>query len=128
MDLRNALHEFRKTQCIQKFGKATFSDLGSGIIMPQRVLQRIVDCAHAGKIKTHGDLIKETRWSGVEEYGEEVLRLVMLHSPSTFIPADPSPQTPLRPHNDFVHATPASRMPAKRQCKACGSFAHIGEY
>ncbi|KAG2336031.1 hypothetical protein BDR05DRAFT_953645 [Suillus weaverae] len=125
MDLRNALHEFHKTQCIEKFGLATPSDLGAGIIMPQQVLQHIVNCAHAGKIKTHGDLIKETRWSGVEEYGEEVLRLVMLHSPSTFIPANPQPQTPLRPHNDFVNATPASHMPVKCQCKVCGSFAHI---
>ncbi|KAI6142460.1 P-loop containing nucleoside triphosphate hydrolase protein, partial [Pisolithus tinctorius] len=76
MELKNTLHTFRKDATIHKFGLAHLSEFGPSIVMSNDVLQRIVDCAHHQKIKTKGELIKETKWGGAEEYWKEVLALI----------------------------------------------------
>ena len=68
MNLRNALHEFRKEKTIEKFGCACLRDTGPGIIMADDVLFRILDCAHFNVIETPEQLAKETRWSRVSDY------------------------------------------------------------
>ena len=50
MELRNALNEFREKETIKKFGLSRLKNSGPGLIMPDAVLKRIVDCAHMQKI------------------------------------------------------------------------------
>jgi hypothetical protein len=56
MELRNALNEFREKETIKKFGLSRLKNSGPGLIMPDAVLKRIVDCAHMQKIGNKDDL------------------------------------------------------------------------
>ena len=145
MDLKQALHLFRKDAAVHKFGPAHLTDFGASAVMPNNVLQRIVDCVHHSKIKTKDDLVKETKWGGAEEYWEEVISLITVSNKSPDIRLAPSssllpcqntgsaPLTDmlLRPHNTpgaLSASTPGHRTPAKRQCSACGSHTHICKF
>ena len=129
MELQDALHTFRKETGIMKFSLPYFTSHGASIVMSQRVLQRIVDCAHTGKIRTKDDLSRETRWGGTEEHSDIILNLISTHHPPPPSAAAPAPSTnTLVDINTNQTATPVShsvRILAKRQCKACGSHEHI---
>lgn len=79
MELRNALDNFREMQTIKQFGIARLKNSGSSVIMSDTVLKRIVDCAHAGKIKSKDDLQHETRWSRASTLADDVLSLIAAH-------------------------------------------------
>ncbi|KAH7917502.1 P-loop containing nucleoside triphosphate hydrolase protein [Leucogyrophana mollusca] len=132
MELRDALHDYRKTLCIQKFGPANFKNYGAGAVMSHAILQRIVDCAHACKIQSKEDLARETKWGGANEYGDEVVKLIKAHSnpPRT---TTPLVSTPLRACAQASNQPALSvlrdvRTPAKRQCSKCGALDHIGAF
>ncbi|KAJ7078050.1 P-loop containing nucleoside triphosphate hydrolase protein [Mycena belliarum] len=55
--LRTDLHMFRKERTIELLGRASFRNHGAGSIMPDEILQRIIDCAHFGKISNTADLL-----------------------------------------------------------------------
>jgi hypothetical protein len=122
-DLRKALHEFRKRRTISKFGTPCLINTGPGIIMPNDILQRIVDCAHHHKIKTTGDLAKETRWSRVEEFGAEVLEIITSHSPTP----PSSVLWPIHTPNQLPSSSNTTKL-AKRTCSRCNSSDHIGKF
>lgn len=46
VELRAALHTFRKARTLELYGRARLRNLGPGIVMGDDVLQRIIDCAH----------------------------------------------------------------------------------
>jgi hypothetical protein len=79
MELRNALNEFREKETIKKFGLSCLKNSGPGLIMPDAVLKRIVDCAHMRKIGNKDDLQIETRWSRVESFADNILALIKTH-------------------------------------------------
>ncbi|KAF8135271.1 hypothetical protein K438DRAFT_1493035, partial [Mycena galopus ATCC 62051] len=81
MDLRDALHQFRRGATIRKFSLAVPKNSGPGVVMSNEVLQRIVDCAHRHKIESTEQLEKETHWAGAAEFGEEVIALINEHCP-----------------------------------------------
>jgi hypothetical protein len=126
MDLRNALHDFRKQRTIDKFGLPALKNNGPGMIMTNQTLQRIIDCAHCGKITDSDELAKETHWTRAGEYGKEILSLIKAHQQ----PLTPSTADSLAP----VSATTSNHQPdvpmkttKKRVCSKCQGIDHIGE-
>ncbi|KAL6300824.1 hypothetical protein BKA93DRAFT_712309, partial [Sparassis latifolia] len=61
-DLRTLLLEWRDKTVRETFGAAIFTNYGGNILLPTLLLQRIVDCAHAGKLTSLEQLKKETSW------------------------------------------------------------------
>lgn len=102
MELCNALNEFREMETIKKFGLSRLKNSGPGLIMPDAVLKRIVDCAHMQKIGNKDDLQIETRWSRVESFADNILALIKTHcDPSIASKAPKQVQTPtdtMAPH------------------------------
>ncbi|KAJ6570792.1 hypothetical protein B0H10DRAFT_1665003, partial [Mycena sp. CBHHK59/15] len=129
MALKNDLHLFRKERTIAVISRASFRNHGAGAIMSDEVLDRIVECAHFGKIQTTADLVKETHWHRAAEDGAKILALIGQHHP---IPAPPL----TAPFNSPLRATTISNIPAptmpgpstpkNRKCRKCGLFGHIG--
>ena len=77
LELRTALHVFRRQQTVAKLGSAHLKNLGPAVIMGDHVLKRILDCARAQKIQTVEQLYRETKWNRAQEFGEEVLKLII---------------------------------------------------
>jgi hypothetical protein len=80
--------------------------------MPDQILNRIVDCAHAGKISNIEQLAKESGWTKerLAEYGEDLVKMVLEHYP-------PSP-----PPEPAEAGTKRKRAPAR--CSACHELGH----
>ena len=76
MGLRDALNDFREQETIKKFGKSQLKNSGPGLIMPNDILKRIVDCVHAQKITNKDDLQLETHWSCVDLFADTVLAII----------------------------------------------------
>jgi hypothetical protein len=109
MELRAALDNFRRQETIRKFGLSRLKNSGPGLIMPNAILKRIVDCAHAMKINSKEDLQLETQWSRANIYSEEILTLIKIHH------APPEP----------VPASTSCTEPAGRtKCSRCGQKGH----
>lgn len=91
--LRVALSDWREMKTAEIYGWPSLNDQGPSLVMPNYVLNRVVDCAHHHKLQTIQDLRKETTWSDVDRFGEEVLAIIQRHAalcPSPFC------STPLR--------------------------------
>ncbi|KAG2060972.1 hypothetical protein BDR06DRAFT_854745, partial [Suillus hirtellus] len=86
--LVDVLEDWREDTTQKLYGQAHLHDLGPSLVMPNDILNRIVDCAHFHKIKSPTDLLKETHWSGVDEHGDDIVALILQVSPL------PSPSTP----------------------------------
>jgi ATP-dependent DNA helicase RecQ len=110
MNLRDALHNFRREVVRTKFGLACLKDMGPGVFMSNEVLQRVVDCAHEYKIETKDDLAKETRWTGVHNHAADVIALIKTHRPKP-LPTPLLTSTPLRPHLSSLKSCLSARAP-----------------
>jgi hypothetical protein len=128
MNLRDALHIFRRQTTQILFGLACLKNLGPGVFMSNEVLQRIVDCAHEYKIETRDDLAKETRWTGVQNHAVDVITLINTHCPKP-MPAPLLTSTPLRSLgtlDQIADTLPSNPRTVKlRKCSKCGSHDHI---
>ncbi|OCH86117.1 P-loop containing nucleoside triphosphate hydrolase protein [Obba rivulosa] len=51
-ELRTRLLNWRDEQMEKKFGRALFMNYGSGLLLPETSIQRVIDCAQAGKLRT----------------------------------------------------------------------------
>ncbi|KAF8415303.1 hypothetical protein L210DRAFT_3495955 [Boletus edulis BED1] len=126
--LVNALEDWREGTTISLHGEGFLCDLGPGLVMPTKVLDRIVTCAHAHKIKTVANLQKETSWSGAEHYGHQIVSLVLQHLPIPVI-APLFTSAPL-PRSNGVAPSPLTTLAPKpttrRQirCSACHGEGH----
>ncbi|KAG2100864.1 hypothetical protein BD769DRAFT_1312260, partial [Suillus cothurnatus] len=124
LKLTDALDDWREEATIKLYGHAHLHDLGPGLIMPNSILDRIVECAHFLKIKSTADLVKETRWSGANKHGDEIIALIHQIRPL------PTPLTsaPLQPRTTSSNANASASVPrnAKRKmrCSACGEEGH----
>ncbi|KAJ6570683.1 P-loop containing nucleoside triphosphate hydrolase protein [Mycena sp. CBHHK59/15] len=118
MDLRDALHQFRRTATETKFSRAVLKNSGPGLVMSNEVLQRIVDCAHVYKIQSIEQLARETRWAGATEFGFEVVALINEHRP---VPTPPIllTSTPLSVRDENTPSTNS------RKCSKCKATGHI---
>lgn len=118
--LRDALLVFRREQTIKSFGISALKSLGPGLVLPDQLLDRIVDCAHHGYITSAQSLLEYTRWDGSHEYASDVLALIDAHRTSTTVqPGSESAPT--------SRTTPSlSTKPVT--CGACKQGGHTGAY
>lgn len=103
--LCEALEDWREQKTATVFGRANLNDLGPSLVMPNTVLDRVVDAAHHYKIHSVQDLKKETGWTRSEQYGEEVVAIVQrlaVPRPSPFV------STPLRLSSAINHVGPTA--------------------
>ena len=132
VDVLWALHDFRRTKTVERFGRAVLQDIGPSVIMHDDTLQRIVDAAHHGKIADVDQLIRETRWALARTHGEEVISIVRRFHPITAANSF-STRTPLQARfqvNDASTATSpyagAEKVKRRNKCSACNGEGHIG--
>lgn len=83
-ELRDALNHWRFQKVTEEYGSAYASDLGGSLVMPNAIMDRIVDCAHYGLIKSTDEMMWETHWIYSKSWGVEVLEILRTHAP----PAD----------------------------------------
>ena len=77
-DLRTALDQYRLARAKADFGPAAACHFRPGLVLPDVILSRLVDCARARKIGSVADIRRETKWPAplVAKYGEEVLNII----------------------------------------------------
>ncbi|KAF7338859.1 p-loop containing nucleoside triphosphate hydrolase protein [Mycena sanguinolenta] len=124
MNLRDALHAFRRAATITKYSRAVLRDSGPGVVMSNEILERIVDCAHHFKIQSVEQLTRETRWAFASEFGMAVVDLIKEHRPWPEPPPAPETSTPLAPRNNNDE-TPTGRSIQVRKCSKCQASDHI---
>ncbi|KAI0037860.1 hypothetical protein FA95DRAFT_1354181 [Auriscalpium vulgare] len=88
MALRKALHAFRRARTVALFDAAILRSYGPGIIMPNAILERIVDAAHVHQIMDVDDLIEVTHWDRAADRGADIIEIINTHVPLP--PATPS--------------------------------------
>ncbi|KAJ7800013.1 hypothetical protein B0H13DRAFT_2390679 [Mycena leptocephala] len=126
MQLRDALHEFRRAATVMKFSRAVLKNSGPGVVMSNEVLQRIVDCAHWHKIDSTEQLERETRWAGVPDFGAKVVALINEHCPKPAVPAEPD-STPFAVRDDNgINISAPGKLVKSRKCSKCNAPDHIG--
>ena len=78
-DLRTALDGFRRQRMLAKHGESLLNALGASIIMPNSILDRLVDCAEAKKIASVEDLHREVgkKWTKAQELGHDVVGIIL---------------------------------------------------
>ncbi|KAI0332527.1 P-loop containing nucleoside triphosphate hydrolase protein [Cubamyces sp. BRFM 1775] len=76
IQLRGALHRFRRDQTVRLYGLAHLHELGPGAVMGDDILKRIIDCARVHKIRDLDGLFRETKWHRSDELGNAVLQLI----------------------------------------------------
>ncbi|KAG2065821.1 hypothetical protein BDR04DRAFT_972575, partial [Suillus decipiens] len=126
--LQDALDEWREQKTVEVYGWHHLNDLGHTIVMPNAMLDCIVNCAHHHKIQHVVDLKKKTTWTDVGNFGEEVIALIKKYIPlphSALFTA-----TPLR-HISTPITTPQPPTPVpaaverqRNRCSACGLEEH----
>lgn len=127
--LRRALDAFQEEVVIEEFGEAEVEDLGSSIILCNETLERIVDCAHWGHIRTPQQLLELTKWDRSFDLGSRIIALInQTHSPRGIFNLAPS-STPSHPPNG---GPPPPLSPSRRgntsslarrrvlKCSKCG--------
>lgn len=104
MSLAQVLNAWRQNVAIERYGLAVFREVGSDLVLPDQLLERLVDCAHWGKIRTVEDLRREVDWGLVDELGPIVVNLINKVSPplpraraTRMAPPPPSQSTVRRP-------------------------------
>lgn len=113
--LRTALTRWRKQQTIDTHGHAILKAVGSALVLPNGVLDRMVDCAHYGALGSMQDLRRELKWSRVDEFGEQVLELIKKNAPPPssvlHMPSVPrAPRRPLGENNRLLNVSDATEL------------------
>lgn len=81
--LVQALRVWRDKKTQELYGSAYLNDFGGSLVLPDNILQRIIDCASIARINSTESLCKETHWSEAEEHGNEVVALIQMHIPAS---------------------------------------------
>ncbi|KAH9833827.1 P-loop containing nucleoside triphosphate hydrolase protein [Rhodofomes roseus] len=78
LDLRNALVKWRAEETSTRYGPAALRNHGGSLILPDKALDRVIDCAHAGKLLSLEDVKRELPASQdwVDRYTGPLLQLV----------------------------------------------------
>lgn len=79
--LRDELCRWRALKTSVKYGLGFAGRYGGCLVLPNELLEHIVDCAHYRKIATIAELKKQTQWAEADVYGEEILDMIRQHTP-----------------------------------------------
>lgn len=98
------LEKWRDERAIEALGCANFEEWGAEMFMSDETLQRLVDCAHVGKLQTVEAIHRETRWrkDHTVKFGTSLLEIITMCAPALSLP---------------VKST-------ARNCSACGNPGH----
>lgn len=61
MKLKNLLLKWRDEFAVIELDHVELTDLGPSLFLPTKYIDRIVDCAHAQKLRNVEDLVRETK-------------------------------------------------------------------
>lgn len=140
MDERDKALEYdieiwRRNKTTEIYGVACLKHEGPGLVMAGAVRERIIKCAHFGKIKTAANLERETRWSGSHEYGSEIIKIVEKHYPPESLPLPSSSQVrpPLQVSIPQIGNQPRVPLQVPRTkrvitCSVCNQPGHNSMY
>lgn len=83
-ELHSKLIEWREEKAQEALGDAAYDEWGSGMFMADQTVQRLVDCAHVGKLPSVEAIFWETRWRKdlVAQFGASLLEIVTSSTPS----------------------------------------------
>lgn len=119
--LKQAILDWQKQWMITMFGLILTWKYGANYLLPDDLVQRIIDCVHASKLISVESLKRETHWTGAKEHGPSLLELIHLHTPlCPPLPTVPAGGLPLQKNSLGVP------MPKKQQCRKCKQEGHIG--
>ncbi|KAF8342519.1 hypothetical protein F5887DRAFT_1135447 [Amanita rubescens] len=137
--LRMDLEKWRRDMTAKKYSRGHLRNLGAGLVMGTTTRDRIVECARYGKIRTIANLDRETKWTGANEFGNDILRMIETH-----YPIDPPPIisieqiTEASSNAGYSHELPFtqnvghsdSALRAKRQvkCSVCHLEGHTSSF
>lgn len=74
--LYKSLDDWRHDTTVRVYGEGNLRDYGTALVLPTPILERILVCAHYGKIKTADDLKREASWGQATQYGSEVVAII----------------------------------------------------
>ena len=77
--LGDTIHDWREEKTSALYGWAALNDFGPCLVMPNPILECVVNCVHHNKIETLQDLKKETGWTEADQLGVEVIALIQRH-------------------------------------------------
>ena len=105
-------------------------DLGPYILLPDELIDRIVDCAHAGKLTSVQDNRDQTQWTWADRHSNVILLLIVQHCtplPEEVIgPTDNNRPLEMPAHVTLADLT-ASIQQGVRKCSACRGHGHNRE-
>lgn len=104
-ELFSELQKWRDEKAMVALGYATFEEWGAEMFMSDETLQRLVDCAHVGKLQTVEAIHRETHWrkDHIAKFSPSLLEIITLCAPAPSVPP--------------VKST-------TRNCSACGNPGH----
>ena len=89
LSLYKALNSWRQRHAAKVYGEGAARDYGPSLVLPNVILDRIVDCAHWHKLNTADDLERETDWYHASDYGSEVIDIIFSFRSSSVPPSPP---------------------------------------
>lgn len=114
--LESKLMDWRDQRAANILPRAMLRSLGPDIFMTDGVIDRLVLCAHKGKISSCDDILRETSWKDSLKYGEELLNILESIRPK---------RRPLAEIN--VQRLNVSSGTTTRRCGLCGIAGHTSE-
>lgn len=128
--MKSGLRIWRHEQATAVLGKYKVRKWGVILFMSDEIVQRIVDCAHNGKISTAEHIAKETRWRRdyVDRCAASLLAVIAVHAPQPPPIAAPAPAS--RVLDTLAANEPSIDAPAKRvtRCSACKTLGHTSKF
>lgn len=138
--LRRALDAFREEAVVEEFGEEDAKDLGSSIILCNETLDRIVDCAHWGRVRSPQQLLELTKWDRSNDLGPRIVAIIdQTHPPQRTFPPPRStssqssanhPIPPLSPSKRGNTVAPSAARTVRRvlRCSKCGGEGHMCKF
>lgn len=78
-DLQTALDYLRRERMIERFGRSMLHALGADAIIPDDVVDRLVEYAEAKTIRSVEDVQRQVgkMWGKMHEYGKDVVSVIL---------------------------------------------------
>ncbi|TFK77254.1 P-loop containing nucleoside triphosphate hydrolase protein [Pluteus cervinus] len=119
------LEDLLEQQTLEAYDYGAFADIGSILVMPTNVFQRLILCIRHNKApRSIDDLRRETQWDDVDSCGAHVVELINKHFP----PQKPAPSSSATPTDDvltIIMCNGVSSAPSQpRRCTRCRNTGH----
>ena len=79
MSFLEMLEDWREQEVVSRWGTAAASTIGGCLILPDPIAERIVYCAHANKLRSKDEFIRQVQWKEAGRYAEQILDMLTRH-------------------------------------------------